>query len=613
MTILSLERVDVLTGTVKDLSRSAQLSMSLANMANNKGFVEVAKAATQDSFLQTVLALHSKGKVEQKFLFWLSSCLQHEAFVIFAEADFVPSLLELWRLNYVRMTHRPQLVELLQVAVILYLHTIAEIFAVLPTINKHCLSVLLHSILKKQKNYRRGNHLILPRVVLFMEFAQDLWLDYGIELSIEHFLTSWLSLSEGRTGAIERVVFHLLSRNNAINSQTLHQILHILVLVTLSIKEMQIGAFKHRDTKEGFWFSSQELERLLERFIFDESFLLLASKVNVMDFHMPKPPENRNSIDQLFLHWANSNTSVNMDRLLANERNFDLTFEQLVKYLPPFVLTGYDMMAHRFTWSQNIRTVYPFLTQKEAHIFSNHEYVELRGYNSGDESVYYIWSAIVKNLGGNANLALAVYLFRGENTDDLAFWDSVIRFCIANQPVLEQYFQNHANTYANLFGYLSHKRQEEGNRFDMKGRSLRVVMQQAEEWYAAIHRRNYGNHYNANLSWIGAAYQPYEWVQAESVYTITQLTNNAALQAESNVLHHCVSGYGSRCASGNCSIWSLRVSIDGGQSKSLVTIEIDSSHNIVQAKSASNAQPNASHLAILKEWAAQECLVFVRC
>ena len=618
MTTLSLERVDVLTGTVSDLSRSAQLSMSLANLANNKDFAATVNAAKQDSFLQTVLALQYEGKKEKNFLLWLARCLKHEAFIVFTEADFVRPLLDFWRFNNFIVVNSTELATQLDVVYLepftADLLAIAAIAQAVPTIDQHYLSLLLQSFVERQMISTKGKHLILPRAVLFMEFVRDLWFDYGIELSIEHFLPFWLSLSEGRTAAIERVVFHLLRFNNAISSSVMLQILHVLVLVTLSIKELQTNLFKTHGEFEGFWLTSQELEKLLTHFILDENFLLLASKVNVMDFNKANHTRDnysvRNTISGVFLHWVNSRYETVLDRLISREyakNYFRFSVEQLVKYLPPFALICCDRFADQFDWAQNIRTVLPQLTQKEAHIFSNHPF------DDQVEYTYYIWSAKVKNLGGNANLALALYQFRGNNFDDLAFWESVIRFCIANEPVLEQYFQAHANTYSNLFGYLAHKRQEEGNRFEMKGRSLRGIMQQAEEWYEQMNRHRFSYSYNPNLSWNGAAYAPYQLEKGDYVYTITQLTNNAALQAESAALHHCVSGYGSQCANRYCSIWSLRVSIDGSKMKSLVTIQIDNNHKIVQAKTSCNAQPNASHLAIIKEWAAREGIIFVQC
>jgi hypothetical protein len=618
MTTLSSERVDVLTETVSDLSRSAQLSTSLANLANSKSLVEVTNAAEQDAFLQTVLALHNEGKMEKNCVLWLASCLKHDAFIVFTEADFVKPLSKLWRLHTSRMAHPPLLAELLQVEIIdtftPALLNIAAILYALPTTHKHDLGVLLASLIEKEETFTKGTHLIMPRALVFMAFAQDLWFDYGIELSIAHFYPSWLSLSEGRTAAIERVVFHLLRYNAAINSTFMHQIVHILVLITLSIKEMQTEVFDHQGTKQGLWLTSQELEKLLTQFIFDENFLLLTTKVNVLDFKEMQLKTSRfNTIRYVFLHWLNNRYASMMDRFITkddDQRNFTFSFEQLVKYLPPFALICCDRFAYQFDWSQNIRLALPQLTQKEAHIFSNHPFVDFQVQNANPEYAYYLWSSKVKNSGGNAHLALAMYQFKQNNFGDLAFWESVIRFCVAHEATIERHLQEHANFFTSLFGYLAHKRHEDGNLFDMKGRTLRALMQQSEEWYAEMQRNRYINFYQ---SWKGAGYAPYELIQAESVYTITQLTTNVALKAESAALHHCVSGYGYKCVNGSCSIWSLRLSIEGSNTKPLVTIEIDNSRNIIQAKTANNAQPIGPHLEIIKAWAAREGISFVRC
>lgn len=258
---------------------------------------------------------------------------------------------------------------------------IAAIAQAVPTINKHDLSLLFHSFVERQMICTKGKHLILPRAVLFMEFVQDLWFDYVIELSIEHFSPFWLSLSEGRTAAIERVVFHLLRFNNAINSSMMHQILHVLALVTLSIKELQTNLFKNRGGYGGFWLTSQELERLLTHFILYKNMLLLFSNVNVLDYNEANHTRDNysvsNTISGVFLHWVNSQYETVFDKLISREyekNHYKFSVEQLVKYLPPFALLCCDRLAYAFDWTQNIRIELPQLTQKEAHIFSNHPF-----------------------------------------------------------------------------------------------------------------------------------------------------------------------------------------------------------------------------------------------
>jgi PcfJ-like protein len=616
MTTLSLERVDVLTGTVENLSRNAQLSSSLAKIAN-KGFVDVTTADAQNTFLQTVLALQKEGKVEKNFLLWLASCMKHEVFIVFAESDVLPALLELWRssdtLAFPQTQLAQQLAPALNDSFSQHILTIAAIAHRVPTIDKTFLINFFYTILRREKATVKGKHLLMSRAVLLMEFTQDLWLKYGIELRISSFISAWLNLSEGRTAAIERTVFHLLRYNNAITSNVLHQIVHVLILVTLEVKEMQANIFKYKNSKK-VWFSSEELEQLLTDFILDDNFMLLASKVSVLDFerNIIKSDRQENRIDQLFSHWVHSNQLEKEDRL-RSYNHCNISFEQLVKYTPPFAFFTQGYSYSNTDWSKNIRTIYPFLTPKEAHIFSNHEYVDLRGHCSqNEENIFYIWSAKVKNLGGNSDLTLAICQFRRQNFENLAFWDAVLRFCVANESVLQRFYQEHANTYSQLFGFLAHRRQEEGNRFDMKGRSLRAVMQQAENWYAQMRQASRTTH-RPHLKWKGAAYKPYELTEDDLVYTITQLTDSAVLREESNVLHHCVWTYDEKCAFGACSIWSLRVSINAFNAKPIVTIEVDNNRRIIQAKSVRNAQPSPQHLAIIKEWAAREGIVFVRC
>lgn len=72
-------------------------------------------------------------------------------------------------------------------------------------------------------------------------------------------------------------------------------------------------------------------------------------------------------------------------------------------------------------------------------------------------------------------------------------------------------------------------------------------------------------------------------------------------------MRHCVSSYAQSCAAGRCSIWTLELETDEGIEKHL-TIEVQGSGTIVQARGKCNAPPKPKGRDVLTRWAEQEGL-----
>ena len=69
-------------------------------------------------------------------------------------------------------------------------------------------------------------------------------------------------------------------------------------------------------------------------------------------------------------------------------------------------------------------------------------------------------------------------------------------------------------------------------------------------------------------------------------------------------MRHCVFGYKTRCASGDCSIWSLTRTDTFGEPVRRLTIEVNRYGKIVQKRGLVNRLPRADEAHIIDRWAA---------
>ena len=161
-----------------------------------------------------------------------------------------------------------------------------------------------------------------------------------------------------------------------------------------------------------------------------------------------------------------------------------------------------------------------------------------------------------------------------------------------------------------MLGYISHLLRDEPD-FNIQGRTLASFTRLARAFNEQNIRRR-SPWLNSKLTWKGAAYKKWEEERNGKAYQIIQLMTGQALIDESAQLNHCVRGYAQRCHKNWCSIWSLQIKLGETFWKSLVTIEINNSKQIVQAKSSCNRIPKGEHLDIIKAWTKREGLKFVR-
>ena len=212
------------------------------------------------------------------------------------------------------------------------------------------------------------------------------------------------------------------------------------------------------------------------------------------------------------------------------------------------------------------------------------------------------WYGIIAGLDGDTRLVPIFKDYYRTMDKPLSLLQPIIKLLSPVPSSVEHY------ELLQLLGYLQHLWDEHG-KLPVKGWTFASLVRRFNEWQQEISMRRYrGSH---PQSWSGAAYTPYLAEGEKHTYRIVQLTSSSALFQEGKDMRHCVGGYFHKCNTQGTSIWSLRQYTDE-KYKRLVTIEVSSHHQIVQARKRLNAMPEKAHLDLIRKWAQREGLSFAR-
>ncbi len=225
----------------------------------------------------------------------------------------------------------------------------------------------------------------------------------------------------------------------------------------------------------------------------------------------------------------------------------------------------------------------------------------------------YICNALMASKIGNKD---------SESKDE--FWITVINFfinqnMISSEKVSEiidyiynQKFERVRAFVNNIFVY-----QEPLNKgFTMKGRTAESLLRLSDNWHRFLSR---DKSKNTSEKWEPAKISDVTYDLSDRKYSIIQLTNKTQLSNEGNQMHHCVSSYSNSCASGKCSIFSLRKISEVKYIKEtdekiiyptdvrIATIEVRSSV-ISQVKGKFNQKIEGYYWRMIEEWATDQSL-----
>ena len=258
-----------------------------------------------------------------------------------------------------------------------------------------------------------------------------------------------------------------------------------------------------------------------------------------------------------------------------------------------------------------------WLSRKEVHAFLNPH-----GRPGFDAA---LWQAIARSCTEDVAIASRIAASRIGQTPraGIARWREVVRFFCANPATVEE-MDDHTDYLADCF--------RRDPQYSLKGRTPGSLRRQMHGWHRdleAIARieaaRRRAEHVLARArgqkvvdtgSWPGAAIADWCWTTANKdrakreEYMVVQLRTAADLVAETRAMSHCVASYAPKCIAGNASIWSLRRRA-GGETRRLLTIELDRQHRAVQIRGHANRSAQPEERSILERWANARGIVLV--
>ena len=223
--------------------------------------------------------------------------------------------------------------------------------------------------------------------------------------------------------------------------------------------------------------------------------------------------------------------------------------------------------------------------------------------------------AQVLGLGGSRRLARLVMQTRlGENFDNEVFWETVLVFLVQNQMLDPVYVPS----IIDFLQYMKYENQEvidENGRtqylpapdhaFSMKGRTVVALLRLVEIW--EIVSKKAATPKTEAPNWNGLPLPDFSWTEGEGLqsvtYRIKQIRTIYALREEGRIMSHCVATYCGSCINGVTSIWSMSCEDACGNSKRLITIELNKALQIQQARGNCNYMPEKKAYELLLLWA----------
>lgn len=225
--------------------------------------------------------------------------------------------------------------------------------------------------------------------------------------------------------------------------------------------------------------------------------------------------------------------------------------------------------------------------------------------------------AQVRGSGGDVQLARTIIstVLANPTTDEI-FWESVIRFLVANAPLANEEVRQ-------IVEFIHRQRFQPAEivwgrgagpeplqpGFDIRGRSLRSLRRHMTNWRKELMPKMPELPNRSEPAWPATGIGSFQYDDGSQYWTIEELLTGKALVIEGGIMQHCVASYIHVCTRQRTSIWSMKI-CEEEQSKRVLTIQVSpSSRTILQAKGRKNAPPDDRSWAMLQKWAEQERLV----
>lgn len=235
----------------------------------------------------------------------------------------------------------------------------------------------------------------------------------------------------------------------------------------------------------------------------------------------------------------------------------------------------------------------------------------------------YRW-AQVRSLGGDDRLARLLMICPSlyVPTAYEPFWESVIRFLIANLPICDEEIsaivwfidQQRFRPAEVVWGPGAGRRPLQPE-FTLRGRTLMSLRRHMANWREELRPRVMRDMPipeppPADNAWQRTSIGSFLHTDGQTTWTINELLTDRELRVEGGIMEHCVATYIHDCARRRTSIWSLKVQ-QRARRQRLLTIEVIPETRVIrQAKGRRNADPSPVAKEMLNRWAEQEGLRF---
>lgn len=183
----------------------------------------------------------------------------------------------------------------------------------------------------------------------------------------------------------------------------------------------------------------------------------------------------------------------------------------------------------------------PYMTAKEAHCFLSGPYNEIH---------MNIWWAKLRVAGIPSNVAdkLIERVFKNHFfVDESGRLNELVTFYAHHHQDMDKTTLGEVNDY--IVWLLANEPE-----FRFKGRTAASMVNLSNDWHRLMQRAKLGRF----VEWNSMGFEPWELIGKNTIWTMEELTNNKELANEGRKQKHCVFGYVSSCAAGNCHIFSLR-------------------------------------------------------
>jgi hypothetical protein len=140
----------------------------------------------------------------------------------------------------------------------------------------------------------------------------------------------------------------------------------------------------------------------------------------------------------------------------------------------------------------------------------------------------------------------------------------------------------------------------EGETANLKGVTVSSLMQRLEQFRFRQRLQAYVKQYEG-MDFFISDIPDFKMESNQVVYTIRQIRNAKRLIQESEHMKHCVATYIRHCISGNAHIYSM-MSVTEQVESHLVTLELNKSNKLIQARGLLNRPVNAEELFVIDQW-----------